>query len=257
MPAMPTHLFLDFFGTVVEHSASRTSQGYERTHELTTQLGSTRTYDESLAVWSAAFDRLELETSASLEEFSSDRVAQVALESLLDRAPDPREIRSSAEAYHRDWSRGICYPPEMLEVLRELSGQFTVAIVSNTHDVGLVQSHLTAMGGDPFVTAVVTSIDVGRRKPHPAIFERALELLGVGPADVVFVGDTYGADYVGPQRCGIRAYLIDPLRSAPVPPARRIRSLGELAGRLREQGLMAGGAARRVGPHESTAIARA
>jgi len=254
MPATPTHVFLDFFGTVVEYSASRTDQGYERTHELATQLGSAMTYDESRAAWSAAFERLELETSVSLEEFSSNQVARLALGSLLDRTPEPREIQLSAETYHRDWSRGIRYPPGMLEVLRELSAQFTVAIVSNTHDVDLVQSHLTAMGGDPFVTAVVTSIDVGRRKPHPAIFERALDLLGVGPADVVFAGDTYRADFVGPERCGIRAYLIDPLRRAPVPPARRIGSLVELAGRLGEHGLMPGGAAREGSPQESTVI---
>jgi putative hydrolase of the HAD superfamily len=68
----------------------------------------------------------------------------------------------------------------------------------------------------------VASIDAGRRKPHPAIFETALDTLGVGPADTLFVGDTHPADHVDPEGSGIRAFLIDPERSERVPGSRRI-----------------------------------
>jgi putative hydrolase of the HAD superfamily len=237
MPPKPTHLLLDFFGTVVEYSPSRTAQGYERTHDLTTRMGSTLTYDESRAAWSAAFDRLERETSMSLDEFSSHQVAQLALQAILGRAPDAHEIQVSAQSYQDDWSQGIRYPNGMLDVLRQLSDRFTLTIVSNTHDANLVQSHLDAMGADHFFETVVTSIDVGRRKPHPVIFETALDTLGVGPADALFVGDTYLADYVGPERSGIRAFLIDPARIEHVPAAHRIDSLAKLASHLDQQGL--------------------
>lgn len=237
MPAKPTHLLLDFFGTVVEYSPSRTAQGYERTHDLTTRMGSTLTYGESRAAWSAAFERLERETSMSLEEFSSHHVAQLALHTILGRTPDAHEIQVGAQSYQDDWSHGIRYPNGMLDVLRQLSDRFTLAIVSNTHDANLVQSHLFAMGADHMFAAVVTSIDVGRRKPHPAIFQTALDTLGVGAADALFVGDTYLADYVGPERAGIRAFLIDPEHHEDVPGAHRIDALATLAGHLDDQRL--------------------
>ena len=79
----PTHLLLGFFGTVVEYSRSRTAQGYERTHDLTTRMGSALTCDESRAAWSTAFDRLEEESSMSLDEFSSRQVAQLAVQAVL------------------------------------------------------------------------------------------------------------------------------------------------------------------------------
>lgn len=237
MPAKPTHLLLDFFGTVVEYSPSRTTQGYERTHDLTTRMGSLLTYEQSRAAWSAAFDCLDEETSAGLEEFSSRQVAQLALKMILKREPDDDEIRASNQSYTADWSTGIHYPSGMLDVLRQLNDRFTLAIVSNTHDVDLVQTHLRAMGADQFFAAVITSIDVGHRKPHPAIYQAALDTLDISPADAFFVGDTYLADYVGPEGLGIRAFLIDPNNHAQVPRSRRIDSLLNLPHRLKEQSL--------------------
>lgn len=125
----------------------------------------------------------------------------------------------------------------MLDVLRRLGDRFTLTIVSNTHDVNLVQSHLSAMGADHSFETAVDSIDVGRRKPHPVICEAALDTLWAGPADALFVADTHLAHCVGPECCGIRAFLIDPERRAHVPGARRIDSLLQLAGHRDDQGL--------------------
>jgi putative hydrolase of the HAD superfamily len=49
------------------------------------------------------------------------------------------------------------------------------------------------------------SSEVGRRKPDPAIFERALEELGVVPERALFVGDTLATDVAGAQAVGMRA----------------------------------------------------
>jgi putative hydrolase of the HAD superfamily len=232
MPASPTHLLLDFFGTVVEYSASRTAQEYARTFELTTRMGSTLGYRGSLDAWSEAFDGFDVESSASGREFSMHQVAQVALTGILDRRPDPQEVEAGVESYMADWSQGIQYLDGMLDVLQELSESYTLAIVSNTHDVDLVPRHLRRMGAIGLFAAVVTSIDIGWCKPHPKIFEAALDALGIGAADAVFVGDTHLTDYIGPQRCGIRAFLIDSGAAGRVPAPRQINSLRELAGRL-------------------------
>jgi putative hydrolase of the HAD superfamily len=53
------------------------------------------------------------------------------------------------------------------------------------------------------------SARVGYQKPHPAIFQHALDLMAVDPADVIHVGDDPGADVVGAQRVGIQPVLID------------------------------------------------
>jgi len=53
------------------------------------------------------------------------------------------------------------------------------------------------------------SARVGYQKPHPAIFEHALDLLGVAPEDAIHVGDDPEADVLGARRAGIEPVLID------------------------------------------------
>jgi putative hydrolase of the HAD superfamily len=59
------------------------------------------------------------------------------------------------------------------------------------------------------VDAIVDSRSHGRVKPHPTIFEAALELLGVRAADAVMVGDSLEEDIEGARALGLRAILID------------------------------------------------
>ena len=53
------------------------------------------------------------------------------------------------------------------------------------------------------------SARVGYQKPHPAIFEHALELLDVKPDQAIHVGDDPDADVIGARRVGIEPVLID------------------------------------------------
>jgi putative hydrolase of the HAD superfamily len=59
------------------------------------------------------------------------------------------------------------------------------------------------------VDAIVDSRSHGRVKPHPTIFQAALELLSVGPAEAVMVGDSLEEDVEGARALGMRAILID------------------------------------------------
>jgi FMN phosphatase YigB (HAD superfamily) len=57
------------------------------------------------------------------------------------------------------------------------------------------------------IDGVVTSHDVGWRKPHRAMFDRALELAAAAPNEAFMVGDNPVADVRGAQAVGIRAIL--------------------------------------------------
>jgi putative hydrolase of the HAD superfamily len=62
---------------------------------------------------------------------------------------------------------------------------------------------------DDLFDAVVDSSEVGMRKPNPAIYHHALELLGgVPPEEAVFLDDSPG-NVVGAQRAGLHAILVD------------------------------------------------
>jgi HAD superfamily hydrolase (TIGR01549 family) len=59
------------------------------------------------------------------------------------------------------------------------------------------------------VDAIVDSRTHGRVKPHPTIFQAALDLLGVSPAEAVMVGDSLEEDVEGARALGMRALLVD------------------------------------------------
>jgi len=59
-----------------------------------------------------------------------------------------------------------------------------------------------------YFDAVLTSVDVGYRKPHPAGFRRLLEALGVAPREMMYVGDEE-KDIAGANDLGIVSVLVD------------------------------------------------
>lgn len=82
-----------------------------------------------------------------------------------------------------------------------------VVLVSNTlsrGDAEIVEDWRRFGFGDT-IDAVVSSHGAGWRKPHPAIFRRALELADVAPEEAFHVGDSLIADVWGAKRLGIRA----------------------------------------------------
>ncbi len=50
---------------------------------------------------------------------------------------------------------------------------------------------------------------VNKRKPHPEIFQKALEKLGVAAEETVFVGDTVDADVKGAKDLGMKTVFIE------------------------------------------------
>lgn len=61
----------------------------------------------------------------------------------------------------------------------------------------------------PMLSTVVSSAQVGLRKPDPRIFELACDRLGVLPEECAHVGDHHYADVLGARSVGMTPVLID------------------------------------------------
>src|SRR5689334_14158623 len=98
--------------------------------------------------------------------------------------------------------RLLAHTHPLLEALRELG--LKLGLVSNAFDPGwLLHRDLQHMGLEERLDVSVFSSEVGMRKPHPAIFERALEALGVAPENALFVGDRLFEDVRGAAELGM------------------------------------------------------
>jgi putative hydrolase of the HAD superfamily len=101
-----------------------------------------------------------------------------------------------------------------------------LVVVSNW-DISLPDV-LARVGLAPLLDGVVTSAEMGVAKPDPAIFIRALELVGASAAGTVHVGDSLREDVDGARAAGIEAVLISRSGGAGPPGVRTIASLTEL-----------------------------
>ena len=84
---------------------------------------------------------------------------------------------------------------------------FRLGVISNW-DASL-ENLLRTMGYLPYFDEVIVSAAVGCRKPGNAIFEIALERMGVSANQAVHVGDLPEADGQGATAAGIRPIIID------------------------------------------------
>ena len=228
---MPVVL-LDFFGTLVEYDPSRTAQGYRRTHDVLVRLGVERTYAEFLAEWSDLAAAFDVASGLDDHEFSMDELGAAFLTLVLGRSPEPDEVAEVVTTYLAEWNRGVHPIDGVPALVRSLAEDHRLAVVTNTHSPSLVPSHLRAMGVADCFDAVVTSVEVGWRKPHRAIYEAALHATGADAGECTFVGDTRGPDYVGPRAMGMRALLIDPSGRQRIAAADRLQSIHDLPARL-------------------------
>src|SRR6266404_2135924 len=115
------------------------------------------------------------------------------------------ELNAFLEAEHAAWqpARMLASTTHaLLEALRDR--RLRVGLVSNALDPPhLLHRDLEQMGVAQRLDVAVFSSEIGWRKPHPAIFERALEAVAVEPANTLFVGDTLATDIAGASALGM------------------------------------------------------
>jgi FMN phosphatase YigB (HAD superfamily) len=120
----------------------------------------------------------------------------------------------------------------ILSRLRELG--IRRAICSNApFPPEMMRRQVESNGIAELMDGIVFSSMIGRRKPAPEIYEAALEIIGIAPAGVLFVGNRVVEDYEGPRSLGMRAVICTAHNSEPLPAGiPHIATLGDLPGLL-------------------------
>jgi HAD superfamily hydrolase (TIGR01509 family) len=112
---------------------------------------------------------------------------------------------------------------ELLEEIHSL-GMRTV-IASNTYwrDAESYWDDFRTLDLAPHIDAIVTSVDAGHLKPHPAVFEMALRWAGTQPDRCVVIGNREENDIVPALDLGMWTILVHP--DDPPPAASRAHAV--------------------------------
>ena len=118
-------------------------------------------------------------------------------------------LDACAEEIYAEWAachHFVMYE-DVPEALRDLASRgIRVGLISNSHrSLDSFQTHFELEG---LIAGTLSGSEHGFLKPHPSIFESALELLCVSAAESVMVGDSLLHDVEGARRVGMRGVLI-------------------------------------------------
>ena len=160
-------------------------------------------HDETAAVFRERYLPL-LFVPGSVEEVEYPELIRDLLGSFGVELDDD-ELDRFLAAEHAAWKPARMvgtHTHALLDSLRE-RGLLT-GLVSNAFDPGwLLHQDLADMGLAERLDAAVFSSEVGKRKPHPAVFEATLSQLRVEPEEAIFVGDRRYEDVRGAKELGM------------------------------------------------------
>ena len=127
----------------------------------------------------------------------------------------PVALQEAVRLYRHIYESSRRAVPGSIPLLSHLKAYGDVGIVTNGLKAPQLEK-VTVCGLDSLVDFVLTSEEVGAKKPEGMIFAAALAKAGVGPDSAVFVGDSWSSDILGASGVGIRAVWLN-RREEPCP----------------------------------------
>jgi putative hydrolase of the HAD superfamily len=118
------------------------------------------------------------------------------------------------DEYH---ARALTLDDDVHPVLQQLYGRYKLGLISNLRLPALGRHLFTKYALTQYFDVMLISGEEHIRKPHPRIFENALDALGVNASEAVFIGDMLDLDVQGPQNVGMKT--ISARAPAPNPPS--------------------------------------
>lgn len=98
---------------------------------------------------------------------------------------------------------------EVREAIQKLKGKYKLAVVSNFMVQNGIEELLMKHGIIHDFEFVVTSINVGWKKPDLRIYKYALSNSSCRPKEVLFIGDDFENDYLAPRRLGMNSLWLN------------------------------------------------
>lgn len=128
------------------------------------------------------------------------------------REPEARVLAEGALAEFLVHRNRVEFFPGARTALENLAGRYRLAALSNGN------ADLARIGLDHLFDVVLSAEKVGRAKPDPAMFERALRDTGVRARDALHIGDHPEQDVQAAHAHGLRPVWANPLQ-LPRPPS--------------------------------------
>jgi putative hydrolase of the HAD superfamily len=133
--------------------------------------------------------------------------------------PDDPRIAEAVNGYFSAFYPYCRLVPGTKEMLESLSGKYRIGLLSNFTHPPAAREILKRVGLTPFFELVLISGDLGYRKPHPSVFHRLIENLGVEKSRILYIGDDPESDITGARQAGLQPVWMTYVRDHNIPSA--------------------------------------
>jgi len=162
-----------------------------------------------------ALEQLYLRQEITVEQYRIERITRTLREHGIEIDP---AFALTFENQYKLFSRLHIKPiDEITKTLQLLSRNYHLGIITNG-TASWQYNKIEALRYDMFFSkeSIFISEQIGVEKPHPLIYQSALDYFSVEPSGTMFVGDNWRNDVAGPTELGIKAVWLNEMEK-PVP----------------------------------------
>lgn len=165
---------------------------------------------EPLSYW-ATFEKIN---NGLWDQYAAGEISQAELrETRFVRFFQELRVEGPAEEFGDKYleraPRKTNLMPGAFEVIQDLAAHFPLYILTNGFD-DIQYVKIEGAGMRSFFQEIITSQQVGTKKPNPLFYEYALERAGIQPGEALMIGDHIEADVRGALNAGIPAIHYNP-----------------------------------------------
>ena len=162
-----------------------------------------------LQAYRQAYEKYRIVRYQKLVEVTNAVWVSEALNSLgYETTPQDLTIKTAVNIFFQDYLNSLELRPCSYKMLKTLSNHYKTGLISNFTYSPVIYAGLGKLKIDKFFNTILVSESVGWRKPHPKIFNKALEQLEVSAHEAVYVGDSPLEDIKGARTLGIKTVFV-------------------------------------------------
>ncbi len=204
---MTEWLFFDCMETLVDMQPIPKQEDYASWHFHGSGVeGLWNSFDSFFESFQRADESLRNKLPLHKEWSISDRLEIICRKNRnINEKDDGRVQKLLYNNYNANYYSKCFVRKDVLDVLPLLSGRYRLGVVSNFKILMGIETILNNLNIRQFFNFVVTSTEVGWRKPHLMIYEAALSHVDCGRHQILFIGDDYHNDVETPLNLGMKA----------------------------------------------------
>jgi len=199
----------DFIGTLVSVKGYNLEASKMKLYRAIVDAGFNVGQKEFMNAYSWAHEKYRVVRYQKLVEVTNAVWISEALNKLgFKTSSDDDGIKMAVNIFFEDYVSSFRLRKCVKQVLRMLSGDYKLGLVSNFTYAPVIYAGLRKVGISGFFDLILVSDAVGWRKPHRKIFEEALKKLGVKAEEAIHVGDSPEEDIKGAKQLGMKTVFV-------------------------------------------------